>query len=135
MSILHPRRVLIAFIALICMLTMQFAVAAYVCPGMANASNMMASMSNTEPAMMHCGGNMDMVQPGLCHAHTHDQSNKLSLDKPDFPDVAPFVPVGLVVVATITDDTTSSSSFSPSLQFLTRATAPPIAIRNCCFRI
>lgn len=92
------------------------------------------SVSGDMSGMTHCDG-MDTTQPGLCHAHAHDQTNKQSLDKPDFPEVAPFAPAGLVLVATLVDSAAYPTTFSPVSQFLTRATAPPISIRNCCFRI
>jgi hypothetical protein len=113
---------------LICMLTMQFAVAAYVCPGMAMAD------SSGDQSMIHCDG-MDMAQPGLCHIQAHDQTHKQSLDKPDIPDVAPFVPNGLVLTTAIDGDAIDSIGLPPTPLSLTRTTAPPIAIRHCCFRI
>ena len=129
-------RVIAALVALVCMLSTQLAAAAYVCPGEINGGATTASIS--APAggsnMTRCE-DMDMAQPGLCHAQAHDQLNKQSLDKHDAPNIAPFVPVGLVLVATATDDAAISHAFPPASQSLARATAPPIAIRNCCFRI
>lgn len=127
-------RVIAAFVALICMLTMQFAVTAYVCPGMAGGGIVTASLSASgHPGMTRCE-DMDMAQPGLCHAQAHDEASKQSLDRPDSPNIAAYVPVGLGLVV-IANDSTDSPIFPPVAQVLARATAPPIAIRHCCFRI
>lgn len=123
----RPSRVIAAFIALLSMLFMQFAMASYVCPGM-NSGN------GSGTAVMSKCENMDMAQSGLCHAHAHDLTSKQSLDKPELPSVQPFVPGGLVL-AVMVDLAARPLATPPESSLLTRSTAPPIAIRNCCFRI
>lgn len=110
------------------MLFMQLAVASYVCPGMQTESG------GDMVAMAGCDG-MDTTQPGLCHALAVDQAAKQSLDKPDLPPVQPFVPVELVLVLDAMSMATCPRAAPPEAFLLTRTTAPPVAIRNCCFRI
>ncbi len=82
--------------------------------------------------MAGCDG-MDLEQPGLCQAHA--QTGNQSIDKPQAPDTPPFVTVGFAIV---TPDQSEAAIFPAKWadrELLTRSTAPPIAIRNCCFRI
>ena len=76
---------------------------------------------------------MDMELPNLCHAYY--QADKQSLDKPATPPLAPYVAIGYGLPISL--DRLSFERFlgAPPPAFLTHATAPPIAIRNCCFRI
>ncbi|MEX5747646.1 hypothetical protein [Massilia sp. X63] len=76
---------------------------------------------------------MDKEQPNLCHA-SH-QTDKQSLDKPATPPLAAFVAVGygLPISLKVISFERFLGGLTPA--FLARATAPPIAIRNCCFRI
>ena len=78
---------------------------------------------------------MDARQPTLCHAHSNDQASKQSLDKPELPQVAAFASVGLTQIVESSDIVSAALSVEPESLVLTRTTAPPIAIRNCCFRI
>ncbi|MFZ6647802.1 hypothetical protein ACO0LO_18910 [Undibacterium sp. TJN25] len=148
MKLSRPSRLVAAFIALFSMLFMQLAVASYACPGMTaggahagasasvHATAAVATMAATTDmaGMMNCDG-MDMEQPTLCHAYAQDSFSKQSLDKPQLPDVQPFLTAGLVLALNIVDTARlPQSSWLPS-STLARSTAPPIAIRNCCFRI
>lgn len=76
---------------------------------------------------------MDVEQPSLCHAH--GQVGHQSLDKPDLPQVQPFVAVSLMQALTYFDTAYRPSLPQPRALVLTRTTAPPLSIRNCCFRI
>jgi hypothetical protein len=138
MKLSRPLRYVAAFIALCSMLFTQLAVASYVCPAMPMESSNIAlattSTGTDHPSMIGCKG-MDVTQSGLCHTHAHDQASKQTLDKPDYLEVAPFVPVGLVVAVAAVDDASRRLAAPPTSLFLTRTTAPPIAIRHCCFRI
>ncbi|MES2932695.1 MAG: hypothetical protein V4805_04325 [Pseudomonadota bacterium] len=134
----RPYRVITACIMLFSMLFMQFAMASYVCPGMGIGSGsavVVTSATGVDLQAMSGCDNMDMAQPGLCHAHAYEQTSKQSLDKPDLPSVEPFVPGGLVVALVTVDLAASALATEPESQLLTRTTAPPIAIRHCCFRI
>ncbi len=89
-------------------------------------------MMDGDVSMSSCEG-MDTSQPNLCHEH--EQVGNQSLDKPPAPHVAPFVASILTVVfqALIFDAAPITSH--PADILLTRSTSPPLAIRNCCFRI
>ena len=126
MKFSRPARFTACLIALSTLLFMQLAVAFYACPG----NEMSAGVESH--GMPGCAG-MDMAQPGLCQAHAHvgDQS----LDKPALPLVQAFIPVGLGLALNAIEPVSHPSFQPPASLLLTRATAPPIAIRHCCFRI
>jgi hypothetical protein len=128
-----PFRFVAALIALFSMLFMQLAVASYACPnvrtGQPNAS---AAMSADSPEMSGCTG-MDMEQPSLCHAQ--DQVGNQSLDKPQLPNVQPFVPVALVQAIVAIHAQLHPLPTQTRPLYLSRAADPPLSIRNCCFRI
>jgi hypothetical protein len=138
----RPFRLITVFIALFSMLYMQLAVASYTCPGTGMEggdharSGVMSAMSAVpdHTTMANCEG-MDSAQPGLCHAYAHNPLEKQSLDKPTVPDLQPFVPVGLVLAVYAIDVAARPQQSPPDSIFLTRSTAPPLSIRNCCFRI
>lgn len=128
-------RILAAIVAIISMLFMQLAVASYACPGMSMGSlNNGASASAVAADMPNCEG-MDPAQSTLCHLHAQGGPSAQSLSKTPVPDVQPFAPVILVLELRFFDVATIPEA-KPYLPIaLTRTTAPPIAIRNCCFRI
>ena len=73
----------------------------------------------------------DDAQPNLCQAHC--QSVQASSDNP-----APQVPVaaldhGALIMSRVAIAPPLRSA--PQASLLARATAPPLAIRNCCLRI
>lgn len=117
MKLSRPSRIVAALLALVSVLFMQFAVASYICPTM---------------KMDGCSGK-DMTQPSLCHAH--DQAGNQSLDKPVSPPVQPFMPVALVMTVASGEIGHLSQADRPNTFLLARATAPPLAIQHCCFRI
>lgn len=133
MKISRSSRFAAALIALFSMLFMQLAVASYACPSLSSGQGGQAVAAAMADADMAGCKDMDPVQPSLCHAY--GQSGDQSLDKPAVPPLQPFLAVGFgLPVIPLT--TTQSVSFGlPSSTFLTHATAPPVAIRNCCFRI
>ncbi|MET3107640.1 hypothetical protein AAKU67_001916 [Oxalobacteraceae bacterium GrIS 2.11] len=127
MKTLTSFRVSVACLALFSMLFMQLAVAAYACPMMMGNAISASSMAN-------CDG-MDAEQSALCHLHATGDNAKQSSDKPELPQVQPFVPAGLMLAIQVVDVTESSSQTRPVSLSLIRSTAPPISILHCCFRI
>jgi hypothetical protein len=93
---------------------------------------MTAATGSGDIGMEGCMG-MDKEQPGLCHAH--DQAGNQSLDKPNVPPIQPFMPIALVLTLVTTDVASLPIHEQAEPFLLTRATAPPLSIRNCCFRI
>jgi len=124
-----------AVIALISLLFMQLAVAAYVCPqltvGPANGQGQVMEMAQDHE--MSCCEKPDPEQPALCHAH--GQVGKQSLDKPEPPPVQPFTAVGFVISLPFGDMVAPDAGAPVYIASLARTTAPPLAIRNCCLRI
>ncbi len=135
MKLSRPCRFVAALIALFSILFMQLAVAGYACPWLApqQDSASMAMPSDTgSQRMSDCEG-MDTAQPSLCHAHS--RADNQSLDKPGLPQVPPFVAASLMLVFAGFEVTSPQTDVQSPSPFLTRTTAPPLSIRNCCYRI
>lgn len=127
-------RFIAALIALFSMLFMQLAVASYACPNIRTGQQSASTaMSADSPEMSSGCMGMDIEQPSLCHAQ--DQVGNQSLDKPELPHVQPFAPVGLMQAIVSIEAAYHRLPSQPRALYLTRTTAPPLSIRNCCFRI
>jgi hypothetical protein len=126
---LRRLRPFVALLAIASMLFMELAVAAYACPGL-QASSAVATQTaaDVDPA---CAG-MDMADPALCHGHCHSAAQ--SLDKPAPPSVPPASCASLPVVFAAPLPMAAGAAGEPE-SLLSRSTAPPLAIRHCCFRI
>lgn len=134
MLTLRRHRLFTVFLALCSLLFMQLAVAGYSCPGVESRMQGVEAMAQ---AGMPCAESMalamatDDAQPNLCQAHC--QSAQASADNP-----APQVPVaavdhGAFIMSPVAVAPPLRSA--PQASLLARATAPPLAIRNCCLRI
>lgn len=134
MRLSRSSRFIAAAIALFSILFMQLAVAAYACPELLtqNSQTMYASVGMPDAEMTGCH-DMDPVQPSLCHAY--GQAGNQSLDKPAVPPLQPFMAIGFGLPLSPLDLTYPPAFTLPATSFLTHAPAPPLAIRNCCFRI
>jgi hypothetical protein len=135
MKLSRPTRSVTALIALISMLFTQLAVAGYACPDMKIMHAGESAVMMTDDGNQHMSGciGMDMEQPNLCQAH--DQVGTQSLDKPGAPHVSPFMAAALTVVFHDIETASKSIAAQAASVPLTRTTAPPLSIRNCCFRI
>ncbi len=136
MKLSRPSRFVAAMVALISLLFAQLAVAAYVCPAIEMAQAMeMASLSVAamDHQLMPDCDQVDQEHPNLCHAHA--QAGKQSLDKPDVPHVSPSVAILLVPSIKGLDLSHRVVSLDADASSLAHASAPPLAIRHCCFRI
>lgn len=133
MKLNRKHRLLTALVALVGVLFMQLAVAAYACPGFAssNESTAMTADASSMQSMPGCD-QRDPVNPALCHAHC--QEGKLSLDKPQAPVVSPAALIVSAILIPVEPHLPAQSGALPDL-FLSRGTSPPIAIWHCCFRI
>ncbi|ABE45402.1 hypothetical protein [Polaromonas sp. JS666] len=125
-------RLITVLFALVSLLFMQLAVASYACPGAASTVAEVAAMADARmPCAEPMSLNMDDTQPNLCQAHC--QTGQQTADKYEFPSP--------VAISALPSDFTSPPigpvfSGAPLLvPDLKRTTAPPVAIRNCCFRI
>jgi len=133
MRLTRKTRLIAALLALVSMLFMQQAVAAYACPGlqMGDQDVMMLSQSQFDMGSMPGCDQPDPEQSALCHAHCQD--GKQSLDKAELPPISPALVIGFFAVVVNSD--ILQRSFNTYAPLLTRTTAPPLSIRNCCFRI
>lgn len=130
MCVRRRQRLITVLFALFSMLSMQLAVAGYVCPVDVKVGEI-AAMAE---AGMPCAGEMakvDTEQPGLCHAHC--QSAEQTVDKGQALTLSGAIATGFSY--TIKPLRSSFARQPAQVPFLTRSTAPPIAVRNCCFRI
>lgn len=136
MRLSRKSRFVTALVALFSVLFTQLAVAAYVCPSGQIAQALDAAAAAHAAAghqnMSDCD-DVSMDQPVLCKAQT--QVGSQSLDKPQLPELSPFLAVTLVASVMQEDHRLLSVPPQFSGLLLTRTTAPPLAIQNCCFRI
>ena len=135
MTFLRRHRLVTVFFALVSLLFMQLAVAGYVCPneGMSGAAESNTAMAH---AGMPCAESMDTAvvmdnaQPGLCQAHCQTGQQASSTY------VLPAVPMMPVIAPDFSQLDANPVSTGAALQapLLQRTTAPPLSVRNCCFR-
>lgn len=131
----YSKRLLTAIVAIFSMLFMQLAVASYACPGMSTEINSGVSAASTMmEEMPNCDG-VDPEQSTLCHVHAYGEPAKQSPEKSSTPVVPPFVAVEMVLNLAIFDVIVLPFRLPYLPIALTRTSSPPIAIRNCCFRI
>ncbi len=129
MKLSRLSRFVAALITVLSLLFSQLAVAAYVCPGGAPAQvTAMSAMGD----MADCP-EMGKQASSLCQAHC--AVDHQSMDKPATPYVAPFIAAELSIVVRLVDATPPVQAVLLDTPLLTRSTAPPLIIRNCCFRI
>jgi hypothetical protein len=134
MKLSRRSRRVTALLALVSLLFAHGALALYQCPrdDAALVAQGVDSASDAMRSMPGCDG-MDVEQPALCQAHA--QAGKQSLDKPAAPDVPAFIASGLFVLLDSVEPEPQRIFAQPDPGLLKRSTAPPIAVRNCCFRI
>lgn len=136
MAAFRQSRFVSALIVIFSMFFMQFAIAGYVCPELKPflpEEVAVASVEAVDSSIPNCHES-DLEQPNLCNAHA--QVGDQSLDKHELPPVKPFVAGFLTnVVLSLDPASSSATAASTSMKLLERSTAPPVSIRNCCFRI
>lgn len=131
MKLTRSSRYVAALITLFSLLFTQLAVAAYTCPQLPTVNHATAHMQ-TMPAMPGCAG-MDARQANLCAAHC--DAGHQSLDAGAAPQVAPFIAGQLALVLPSGEPAAAELAAPATAAPLTRATAPPLAIRHCRFHI
>ncbi|MEO6624698.1 MAG: hypothetical protein ABIN37_07700 [Burkholderiaceae bacterium] len=132
MSTRRRNRLFTVLIALFSLLSMQFALASYVCPG---AVSIVAVMTEATQSGVPCeqamAGALDDQQPGLCHAHC--QTEHQSAEKYQAP--APALPIhtgtGFITLRLVP----LPPGAPLQAPLLTRTTAAQMAVRHCCFRV
>ena len=112
---------------------MQLAMASYFCPGAAgNTDGQNTSMAQVDmPCAETMSLTMDSEQPSLCHAYCKADSQTAgayqAVGLASFPELASEFPIARALPA--------SSGVLLQAPLLMRTTAPPLAVRHCCFRI
>ncbi len=122
-------RFITVLIALASLLFAQLATAVYACPTQATAP---AEMSMQMPDMQDMPGcpEANKHSSALCHAHCQDAAK--SFEKAQMPSLAMVQAASLIFFALASPPLVQPSQvFPPQFE---RATDPPLAIRNCCFR-
>jgi hypothetical protein len=120
-----------AIVALLSLLFMQLAMAAYACPNLVPAEKSAPMLDGSGQPMADCP-QLDRQSPTLCHADTHKPTP--ALEKPGTPAVMPFVAAGFALPLLRLEE--SILLPDPPLVFLhASGSSPPIAIRHCCFRL
>ena len=130
MILFYRHRLITVFVALFSLLFMQVAMARYVCPVSIKSG---AEVGMTMAQGMPCAETMavDEAQPAICHAHC--EAEMLSLDKYELP--APIDISAMTASFRLAVVIPQFSRVALQAPHLKHATAPPLAIRNCCFRI
>ena len=125
-------RLITVLFALVSLLSMQFAMASYICPGTGSKLIEISAMTEARmPCAESMAFSMDAEQPGLCHAHC--QADQQSSDHYQVP--LPAVLADLSAGFSLPRIVTAPLGVPLQAPLLKRTTAPPLAVRNCCFRI
>jgi hypothetical protein len=124
-------RICTVLLALVSLLFMQLALAGYSCEGSPHEVDKVAAAATMAQTGMPCDGAMNDDQSSLCHAHCKadpQTASKYQLPAvPGLADLASDFPLPVVTPAPV-----GALLQAPLLR---RTTAPPLAVRHCCFRI
>jgi hypothetical protein len=124
-------RLFTALFSLWALLWTQSAIAAYACPALAEAVELVAMSEAGMPCAEMMAQAAQDDQPALCVAHCHPTVQ--SADAYQVPAVAAPALLATVMVTTMPEPSTASNLLStPDLR---RSTSPPLAVRHCCLRI
>jgi hypothetical protein len=124
-------RIVTVLLALVSLLFMQLAIAGYSCEGRLDEVGKAAAIAPTAQTDMPCDEAMSDDHSNLCHAHC--KADPQTADKyqlpavPNLADLASDFPLPIVTPAPV-----GALLQAPLLR---RTTAPPLAVRHCCFRI
>ena len=121
----------VAKVAIVLLLFMQLAVAAYACPGLVGSRQSLQSMDAAAMAMV--GGDcvtLDRSYPNLCRQHCQydNQASGQSSVSVSFPPDLPILTFAPIVVSLV------PASFDALPELLARTTSPPPFIRFRVFR-
>jgi hypothetical protein len=121
-----------ALVALFGLLFMQLAVAGYACPKLSPIQHQSTMLDASGQPMKDCS-ELDKQSPSLCKADSHQTPQSADTSNP--PSIQPFSPAGLIVHVVAADELIPLGFTIPAAFLHASSTAPPIAIRNCCFRL
>ncbi|MCY7389798.1 MAG: hypothetical protein LH481_17385 [Burkholderiales bacterium] len=122
----HLTRKIVSLFSMVAMVFAQLAVAAYACPmQFQGLDGAVATVSASAPD----AGERDTGSPALCKKHCENGQQNVN-DSPQSP-----ASVSFETALTLTMQPATSRDAPVAVPSLRNATAPPHAIRNCCFRI
>lgn len=128
----HRHRLAIVLFAVANLLFAQLALAAYTCPGLGLRMAEVAAMAEAGmPCAESMGMSRDEEQPNLCQAYC--QAEQQTADTWQLPILASLSCPGPDYLSSRILPTPPDAPLQAPL--LKRTTAPPLTIRNCCFRI
>jgi hypothetical protein len=130
-------RIVTVLLALASLLFMQIVIAGYACKGNLDQAGKLAVIAPMVQSDLPCDGSMTMTMTmdsnpsTLCHAHC--KADPQTADKYQVP----AVPSVAGLASDFSFHFTAPAPVGALLQapLLRRTTAPPLAVRNCCFRI
>lgn len=130
----HRNRFITVLFAMMSLLFMQLAIAGYSCSGGSTTLLKVEVKAMVAQEGMPCTASMTHTlgeQPNLCNAHC--KADPQSADQYQVPTLATLVDA----CAHFTLPRVIPTPLGALLQapLLRRTTAPPLAVRNCCFRI
>lgn len=126
----HLTRKLVSLLSIVAMVFAQMAVAAYACPmQFQGLDNAVAKVS----ASAADAGESDSASPALCKRHCENEQQNVN-DSPQAPAAFSFETALTLTLPLVMQSATLRDApvTTPSLR---NATAPPLSIRHCCFRI
>lgn len=126
MKFTRPSRVFAALLALVGVLYMQLALAAYVCPEVVKAPAPVVEQMAACADMA-----LDPEQPTLCAGQDYTVAN--SLDKPAAPTVVPFIAAAHVGTVVVVPPPFVQSG--PVARAAPLPASPPVSLLHCCFRL
>ena len=125
-------RLFTVLVSLFSLLLSSAALAGYACPGVERAVVVAQMAEMDAPCAETMSKAMDDAQPGLCHAHCQNSSQSADHFQP--PVLADLVQLGgALTVAEVAFRSDRAQRISVTQ--LQRNSGPPLAVRNCCFRI
>ena len=125
----HLRRA-VAALGTVALLYAQAAVAMHACAAMPMNAPGVDSEAQTANGTAPCdGGKID--EPALCFHHCQDARQAVDHNQPPAPG---FVATLIYHFERLQDGASFFSAGRSPNELLTRVTAPPVAVRNCCFR-
>jgi len=124
-------RLLIALFTLCALLFTQGALAAYLCPGLADVLEVAQMAQAQMPCAEGMAVAMDEQQPALCHAHCQTAQGTLEPSQHGQLQAAALPAVAVLTIAAAPVVARGDAPRQP----LRSSAGPPLAIRYCCFRI
>jgi hypothetical protein len=126
-------RLFTALFSLWALLWTQSAIAAYACPALAEAAQIVAMAQANMPCAEMMAQAAQEDQPAMCIAHCHPTVQ--SADAYQVPAIAAAAQIVGGVFSLVAVPGPAAESIIAKSPDLRRSTSPPIAVEHCCLRI